>query len=134
MGYMMPCNTLNEPGAPIGEYTKDEFRMDGYARLTETYLQRSGLRVMTVWDDASPMQRKSYEKHCRNLYGATVQNFKDVPSVRAARRATGSVLTSWSFRMRDPTSTSAAPWCGKSNAGMARLRCSLPIKRTSGAN
>jgi hypothetical protein len=82
MGYMMPCNTLTEPGAPIGEYTRDEFRMDGYARLTETYLQRSGLRVMTVWDDASPMQRRSYEKHCRNLYGATVQNFKDVPSVR----------------------------------------------------
>lgn len=81
MGYMMPCNTLDEPGAPVGEYTRDESRMDGYARLTETYLQRSGLRVMTVWDDASPMQRRSYEKHCRNLYGATVQNFKDVPSV-----------------------------------------------------
>ena len=58
--------------------------MDCYARLTETYLQRSGLRVMTIWDDASPMQRKSYEKHCRHLYGATVQNFKDVPSVRGS--------------------------------------------------
>lgn len=84
MGYMMPCNTLEEPGAPVGEYTKDPARMDGYARLTETYLQRSGLRVMTIWDDASPMQRKSYEKHCRHLYGATVQNFKDVPSVRGS--------------------------------------------------
>lgn len=84
MGYMMPCNTLDEPGAPVGEYTKNPAHMDGYARLTETYLQRSGLRVMTIWDDASPMQRKSYEKHCRHLYGVTVQNFKDVPSVKGS--------------------------------------------------
>jgi len=81
MGYCMPCNTLTEPGAAIGEYLSDPARMDGYARLTETYLQRSGLRVTTIWDDASPMQRKSYEKHGRNLYGMTVQNFKDVRSV-----------------------------------------------------
>jgi hypothetical protein len=81
MGYLMPFNTLKEPGAPVGTTLTDPARMDGYARLTETYLQRSGLRVATIWDDATPMQRKSYEKICRNLYGATVQNFKDVPAV-----------------------------------------------------
>jgi GxGYxYP putative glycoside hydrolase C-terminal domain/GxGYxY sequence motif in domain of unknown function N-terminal/F5/8 type C domain len=81
MGYMMPYNTLEEPGAPVGEHLKDPTRMDGYARLTETYLQRSGLRVITIWDDATSMHRASYEKHCRHLYGATVQNFKDVPAV-----------------------------------------------------
>ena len=81
MGYLMPFNTLKEPGAPIGTTLTDPARMDGYARLTETYLQRAGLRVSTIWDDATPMQRKSYEKFCRNLYGATVQNFKDVPAV-----------------------------------------------------
>ncbi|RYD19487.1 MAG: protein containing Coagulation factor 5/8 type, partial [Verrucomicrobiaceae bacterium] len=82
MGYMMPVNTLEEPGAPIGEYLKDAARMDGYAKLTETYLQRSGIRVSTIWDDASPMHRASYEKNCRSLYGMTVQNFKDMPSVK----------------------------------------------------
>ncbi|MEO5915857.1 MAG: discoidin domain-containing protein [Luteolibacter sp.] len=81
MGYLMPFNTLTEPGAPVGDKLTDPARMDGYARLTETYLQRSGLRVMTIWDDATPMQRRSYEKNCRHLYGATVQNFKDVPTV-----------------------------------------------------
>ncbi len=81
MGYLMPFNTLEQPGAPIGDKLTDPVRMDGYARLTETYLQRSGLRVMTIWDDATPMQRQSYETHCRTLYGATVQNFKDVRSV-----------------------------------------------------
>lgn len=81
MGYLMPCNTLAEPGAALGEHTADAAAMDGYARLTEIYLQRSGLRVVTVWDDANPMQRAAYERRCRQLYGVTVQNFRDVPSV-----------------------------------------------------
>jgi len=84
MGYMMPCNTLNEPGAPVGSYTDDPTRMDGYARLTGTYLERSGLRVVTIWDNATPSQRASYTKQCRYLYGATVQNFKDVPAVHSS--------------------------------------------------
>lgn len=84
MGYLMPFNTLAEPGAPVGDNLTDPARMDGYARMTETYLQRSGLRVMTIWDNATPMQRRSYETHCRHLYGATVQNFKDVPAVAAS--------------------------------------------------
>ncbi|MEO5712688.1 MAG: discoidin domain-containing protein [Luteolibacter sp.] len=81
MGYLMPYNTLTEPGAPVGNSLTNPACMDGYSRLTETYLQRSGLRVTTIWDNATPMQRASYEKNCRHLYGATVQNFKDVPSV-----------------------------------------------------
>jgi hypothetical protein len=81
MGYAMPSNTLTEPGAPVGDYMTDEARAAGYARLTETYLQRSGLRVITIWDNAPPVLRAAYEKYGRNLYGATVQNFKDVPSV-----------------------------------------------------
>ncbi|HEV2210641.1 MAG TPA: discoidin domain-containing protein [Verrucomicrobiae bacterium] len=84
MGYLMPCNTLNEPGAPVGVYTQDPKRMDGYTRLTETYLERSGLRVVTIWDNATPPQRASYADQCRSLYGATVQNFKDVPSVQGS--------------------------------------------------
>lgn len=84
MGYLMPFNTLTEPGAPLGLYLADPARMDAYARLTGTYLQRSGLRVVTIWDDATPMQRAAYEKHGRNLYGLTVQNFKDVPAVQGS--------------------------------------------------
>ena len=83
MGYLMPFNTLDDPGAPVGNYLQDPERMDGYARLTQTYMERAGLRVLTIWDDATPMQRASYEKHGRYLYGATVQNFKDVPAVRS---------------------------------------------------
>jgi hypothetical protein len=84
MGYLMPYNTLTEPGAPVGDKLTDPVRMDGYAKLTETYLQRSGMRVITIWDDATPMQRQAYERHGRQLYGATVQNFKDVPAVASS--------------------------------------------------
>ncbi|UUO09310.1 discoidin domain-containing protein [Blastopirellula sp. J2-11] len=81
MGYAIPFNTLIEPGAAVGEYLTDPVRLDGYTSLTETYLQRAGLRAVTIWDNATPAQRASYAQNCRQLYGATVQNFKDVPSV-----------------------------------------------------
>ncbi|EAQ77013.1 discoidin domain-containing protein [Blastopirellula marina] len=84
MGYAIPFNTLTEPGAAVGDYLTDPVRLDGYTRLTETYLQRAGLRAVTIWDNATPAQRASYAKNCRQLYGATVQNFKDVPSVASS--------------------------------------------------
>ncbi len=87
MGYLMPCNTLKEPGAAVGVYTRDPQRMGGYTRLTETYLERAGLRVVTIWDNATPEQRDSYAQQCRYLSGATVQNFRDVPSVQSSVEA-----------------------------------------------
>lgn len=75
MGYLMPVNTANESGASSGTHLESEAAMDGYARLTETYMQRAGLRVLTVWDNATSMHRASYERNVRNLYGATVQRF-----------------------------------------------------------
>jgi len=83
MGYLMPINTNNEAssGAPVGIFLKEEKYADGYASLTETYLQRSGIRVITIWDNASPMVRAAYEKNIRNLYGATVQDFGGVGGV-----------------------------------------------------
>jgi hypothetical protein len=39
---------------------------------------------VTIWDDANSMQRASYAEHCRQLYGATIHNFKDVPSVQGS--------------------------------------------------
>lgn len=84
MGYVMPVNTLKEPGAPLGSALDDETRMDAYARLTSRYLLRAGLRVVTVWDDLTPMQRRSFEKNCPSLLGVTVQNFRDDPVVKSS--------------------------------------------------
>ena len=76
-GYLMPTNTLREPGAPVQDFLTDRKYMDDFTRLTETYLQKSGLRAITIWDDAVPAMRESYEQNCPHLYGATVQNFRD---------------------------------------------------------
>lgn len=84
MGYVMPVNTLEEPGAPLGSMFDDEARMDAYARLTSRYLERAGLRVVTVWDNLTPMQRRSYEANCPTLVGVTVQNFHDDPTVASS--------------------------------------------------
>jgi hypothetical protein len=84
MGYVMPVNTLNEPGAPLGSALDDETRMDAFAQLTSRYLERAGLRVVTIWDNATPMQRRSIERNCPTLLGATVQNFRDDPTVEAS--------------------------------------------------
>jgi hypothetical protein len=84
MGYAMPVNTLEEPGAPLGSALDDEMRMDAYARLTSRYLERAGLRVVTVWDNLTPMQRTSFEQNCPTLLGMTVQNFKDDPTVESS--------------------------------------------------
>ena len=81
MGYTIPFNTLEEDGAPIGPTMTDPARINGYTRLTGDYTRRAGLRAVTIWDHATPEQRAGYERNCPYLYGLTVQNFKDVPSV-----------------------------------------------------
>lgn len=89
MGYVMPVNTLLEPGARLGSTLNDEATMDAYAKLTSRYLQRAGLRVVTVWDDLTAMQRQSFAKNCPDLLGVTVQNFKDDPSVSSSIAESG---------------------------------------------
>src|SRR6185503_18838207 len=71
----------SETGAPIGTHLTDQAATDAYTRLTETYMQRAGLRVLTVWDNATTMHRASYERNVRNLYGATIQLFAGSSSV-----------------------------------------------------
>ncbi|GAA5481452.1 discoidin domain-containing protein [Haloferula sargassicola] len=84
MGYLIPYNTLEEEGAPVGPTMTAADRINGYTRLTGRYTDRAGLRVVTIWDHATPEQRAGYERNCPQLYGLTVQNFKDVPSVSAS--------------------------------------------------
>ena len=81
MGYIMPINTLPEaerdgrPTALAKTFLTDKTYMDNYTRLTGTYLQRSGMRALTIWDDANPDVKSSYEKNCKYLYGATIHAF-----------------------------------------------------------
>jgi hypothetical protein len=49
---------------------------DRYAQLTQTYLEKSGLRVITIWDQINETQMNSYATYCRYLYGATQQDWQ----------------------------------------------------------
>ncbi len=55
--------------------TKRE-NFEPYARLTERYLEKSGLRVITVWDQVNEDQMEVYARCCRYLYGVTQQDWE----------------------------------------------------------
>ena len=81
MGYIMPINTIPErerdgrTTAYAKTFLTDLTYMDNYTRLTQSYLQRSGMRVLTIWDDANTDMKNAYERNCRYLYGATIHAF-----------------------------------------------------------
>lgn len=74
LGYALPINT-------IGGFTrqflsdKDTGYINNYTRLSGTYFERAGLRVVTAWDNLSDIHRSAYEANCRYLYGATVHDW-----------------------------------------------------------
>ena len=49
---------------------------DPYAKFTQEYLEKSGLRVITVWDQVNEEQMESYADNCRYLYGVTQQDWE----------------------------------------------------------
>ncbi len=49
---------------------------DKYIQLTQKYLDRSGLRVITIWDLVDERHRTSYATYGRYLYGCTTQNWR----------------------------------------------------------
>ena len=72
MGYTMPVNTF---GASVGDNFPDSAAFKAYVELTNTYLQRTGLRAVTIWDNLTDVQREIYTSSAPYLYGLTVQNF-----------------------------------------------------------
>ncbi|GHT67539.1 hypothetical protein AGMMS50239_30900 [Bacteroidia bacterium] len=52
---------------------------DRYAKFTQNYLEKSGLRVITIWDQINENQMESYATYCRYLYGATQQDWQKQP-------------------------------------------------------
>ncbi len=74
MGYTMPKNTF---GANRGNQFLNNNNFTAYVDLTNNYLQKSGLRTVTIWDNLSLSQRNIYSKNGTYLYGLTVQHFTD---------------------------------------------------------
>ncbi len=72
MGYTMPMNTW---GANTGNNFRDNDDFEAYVKLTDNYLMKSGLRVVTIWDNLSKQQREIYTSKGTYLYGITTQHF-----------------------------------------------------------
>lgn len=50
-----------------------------YTKLTQQYLEKSGLRVITIWDEVNKEQMGAYARNCRYLYGLTQQDWERRP-------------------------------------------------------
>lgn len=58
----------------------DNTLLDKYTRFSEPYLERAGLRAITIWDDLDERQMDIYAKNCRYLYGNAVHDWgKGIP-------------------------------------------------------
>ena len=72
MGYTMPKNTF---GSNKGNQFLSGKDFKAFVNMTDTYLQKSGLRTVTIWDNLSPAHRRIYSQNAPYLYGVTVQHF-----------------------------------------------------------
>lgn len=71
LGYIMPYNGL------AGTYyaNKDDAELlVPYAQLTDRYVEKAGLRAITVWDNLSAVQRKSFAENIPYIYGLTINH------------------------------------------------------------
>lgn len=50
--------------------------IEPYTMLTQQYLEKSGLRVITIWDEISENQAEAYADNCRHLYGLTLEDWQ----------------------------------------------------------
>jgi hypothetical protein len=87
LGYAMPYDGHNYCYY-ANEYSSKAFTP--YTELTQRYLEKSGLRVITVWDNISNVQRITYAKNCPYLYGLTINDWE-----RQTGRLTASTQSGW---------------------------------------
>ena len=55
--------------------TKSE-HTNAYTKFSQQYLEKSGLRVITLWDEISEQQMEIYTTNCRYLYGTTQEDWE----------------------------------------------------------
>lgn len=87
LGYAMPYDAHNSC------YYAQPAQADllkPYCQLTQRYLEKAGLRVITVWDNMSTIQRKVYADNCPYLYGLTINDWE-----RQSSRLTAKVQSGW---------------------------------------
>ncbi|MBQ4280179.1 MAG: discoidin domain-containing protein [Rikenellaceae bacterium] len=71
MGYALIYDVHNKKW-----HTTERSVIEPYTRLSQQYLEKSGLRVITVWDEVNEQQMDAYADNCRYLYGITQEDWK----------------------------------------------------------
>ena len=74
MGYSMPFNGL--AGTSGEYYSSAGAKFIPYTQLTQRYIEKAGLRVITIWDNISSAQRKAFADNCPYLYGLTINDYE----------------------------------------------------------
>ena len=74
MGYSMPFNGLDTGSGSY--YNSSGPKLTPYIQLTQRYIEKSGLRVITIWDNISTAQRKAFAENCPYLYGLTINDYE----------------------------------------------------------
>lgn len=57
-------------------FAPDRETIEPYTKFTQQYLEKSGLRTITIWDEISDEQAQAYADNCRYLYGLTEQDWQ----------------------------------------------------------
>ncbi len=86
----------------------------GFAKITDSYLQRSGLRIITVWDQVTTGVARAFATNCPTLLGLTDQSGGTYTSVNLGLRTVGLTVT-YSPDVNAIISgitNAAAPWNG----------------------
>jgi hypothetical protein len=71
LGYALIYDALNKKW----NLDTQQAVIDAYTKFTQQYIAKSGLRVITVWDNVNEQQMDAYATNCRYLYGATLEDW-----------------------------------------------------------
>ena len=86
LGYAMPYDAHNAK-----YYLSNNTKLiTPYTQLTQRYIERAGLRVITIWDDVNTTHRRLYAENCPYLYGLTINDRE-----RQTGRLTAKVQSGW---------------------------------------
>jgi hypothetical protein len=88
------CLISGPSGAGYAHLQKwNEAHLAAFTRLTEPYLQRSGLRIITAWDQVTPAVTQAFAANCPSLLGLTDQSGGTYSRVSQGLRTVGLTVT-----------------------------------------
>jgi len=79
LGYALIYDALNKKW----NMTKRK-HIEAYTKFSQQYLEKCGLRTITIWDEINDQQMNTYASNCRYLYGATLEDWERSSKLQTA--------------------------------------------------